>query len=821
MSTQKLPIYDDSSIKQMTQLEHLRAKSSMYIDADDVGADKQLFKEIIDNSADESILPDHLYNIKVVFFVGKGRYQVCIIDHGRGIPCNKLKVIYTEAFSSGKYSNEAYHGISTGIFGIGSKCCTALSRKFIAISKRLDGFAGLTVEQGVVKDNVVTTPIDNDPNTVGTTVLYETDQTILKESHIYIDSPEGLAESIKLLEYIGAFKPNTKFQVYRINKLLPETWFKQSYQDMWMYLYTVTGELIFQTPDIIDPFTYARDENNITSPTIWNLKLFKPVDLTNENDTFGFDIHLGMVKDCERQNGILATVNSNFINTPISSHIDVLMDRLKNRIVAYLDEDDTELRVFFDTKYMLPVHGYICAFSKSPKFEGQTKKSFKDLEFATHYGAYIDKLLNKEPDELWGELFDLVNDDLMKRFAASESRLLNTGKSLKNAAWSMKNEGSYIPCKINNPDVTELLITEGNSAGDWVKQVRNATFQAVLKMRGKPINAIIADSAALRANAVYQDMVRLFGVTPRDTDLSNFNFRNVGLLADADPDGYHILSLLIGSIYKINPLILESGKVFIANPPLYVLESNNRNLFLRDQKALNDSRVLIYDNYFKIMLWNSKSDATIELSGQSFRDFVYLVKRIGTVITDVANKLVIDPFVLEQLIGCVEYLTPYNLNCDMIKQQLNLESCSYHEIANTLLLVSDGMEISVPMKRLVHEIRAYILPEIQPIHWGTLYPIVTTKHSDTYENEALTYMQIYNIFNEIDTAYPVRRLKGLGECTPEQLRYTCVDPVTRTYTTITSIGDVEKLYKLLGVDTELRKSLVVKDLNDLFAREDE
>lgn len=820
MSMQKLPVYNDGSIRQMTQLEHLRAKSSMYIDSEDVGADCQLFKEIIDNSADESILSDHVYNIKVVFFVGKGRYQVCIIDYGRGIPCNKLKIIYTEAFSSGKYSNKAYNGISTGTFGIGSKCCTALSRKFVAISKRSDGFAGLTVEQGVVKDNIVTGPIDNNPDTVGTTVLYETDQTILKESDQYIDSPNGLAVSIKLMEYIGAFKPNTKFHVYRVNKLLPNTWFEQSYVDMWNYLQNITGDLIFKTPDIIDPFSYSREQYNITSPTMWNLTLFKPVDTNDESDILGFDIHVGVAKDCEKQNGILATVNSNLINTPISSHISVLVDKLKSKIVQYLDEDDEELRVYFDTKYTLPLHGYICAYCKSPKFEGQTKKSFKDLEFARLYGQYIDKLVKNEPDDYWGNLYDLVVNDLTKKFAASENRILNTGKSLKNAAWSMKNEGCFIPCKINSPDITELLITEGNSAGDWVKQVRNSTFQAVLKMRGKPINAIIADNAALKANAVYQDMVRLFGVTPRDTDLSNFNFKKVGLLADADPDGYHILSLLIGSIYKINPLILESGRVFIANPPLYVLESNDRNLFLRDQKALDDSRVMIYDNFFEIALCNVTTKTSAKLHDQSFRDFVYLIKRLGTVINDVATKLVIDPFVLEQLVGCVDYLSVYNLNCDKIKEQLNLESCSYHEIANTLLLVSDGMEISVPLNKLVQEIKAYILPEIKPVHWESIIPVVTTKFADTYQNEPLTYMQIYNIFNEIDTAYPVRRLKGLGECTPEQLLYTCVDPATRTYTTITSIGDVEVLFKLLGVDTELRKSLVVKDLNNLFARED-
>ena len=140
------PKYNESSIKQMTQLEHMRSKYSMYVGAADLDADCQLLKELVDNVADEALDPNKIYEAKSVFFVGKGRYQVAIVDHGRGIPCNKLKMIYTEAYTSGKYDTQAYGGVSTGTFGIGSKATVALSKRFVAITKRSDGFAGLTVE---------------------------------------------------------------------------------------------------------------------------------------------------------------------------------------------------------------------------------------------------------------------------------------------------------------------------------------------------------------------------------------------------------------------------------------------------------------------------------------------------------------------------------------------------------------------------------------------------------------------------------------------------------------------------------------------------
>lgn len=805
------PKYTDTSIKQMTQLEHMRSKYSMYVGAADLDADCQLLKELVDNIGDEAIDPQKIYEAKIVFFVGKNRYQVALVDHGRGIPCNKLKMIYTEAYTSGKYDTQAYGGVSTGTFGIGSKATVALSRKFTAITKRLDGFAGLVVDKGITKRYEVSKAIDKDTSTVGTTVIYETDQTILKESSKYMTSENGLQRSLRLFEYISAFKQNIRFTIYKVNSLLPDAWFDRPFVDIWNDIQNVTGELIYRTPDNITLFSYARSQFNITGNPVWKLDLRKDIDLSNELDMMGYNLEIAVCKDCEKQYGLLTAVNSNPISNYTSSHIAVLMDRLKKRIRQYLDEDDKELQLFFDTRYDLPLHGYVCALYKNASFINQTKDGFKDADFARTYAQSLDRQFNKEPDECWEQLYDLIVDDLEHKFLAVTSKALQTGKNLKNAAFKISRIGSYISCAVNNPEVTELLITEGNSAGDFAKQKRDENFQAILKLRGKPINAITASSDDLRANAVYQDMIRLFGVGPRDTDLRNFNYKSVGLLADADPDGYHILTLLIGCIYKINPLILESGKVWIANPPLYVHETKDRVLYLRDQKALDDARVQLYDNFFDFHLLNKTNNSYALLKNNSYRDFVYLVKRIGSVINNISRKLVIDPFVLEQLVHVVDYLTPSPKNCEMIRKTLNLESCTYHEIANSLLLVDDGAEISIPLGRLEQEIRAYILPELQPIHWQKVVPLVTTKKTECYVKTPLTYMQIYKIFEDIDKAYPVRRIKGLGECEPEQLKYSCLDPATRTYTTITSIGDVDRLFQMLGVDTSYRKELAKTD----------
>ena len=195
---------------------------------------------------------------------------------------------------------------------------------------------------------------------------------------------------------------------------------------------------------------------------------------------------------------------------------------------------------------------------------------------------------------------------------------------------------------------------------------------------------------------------------------------------------------------------------------------------------------------------------------------MYLVKRIGAVIKDVATKLAIDPFILEQLTHVVKHLSRAALDCDAIKKMLNLERCEYSAIANVLLLVSDGAEISIPLDNLVHEINAFIMPEVAPIHWGEIQPLITTKTTDCYNHVPLTFMQLDKIFSEVDKIYNVRRLKGLGECEPQQLIYSCLDPATRTFTTIKEIGDAERLYQLLGVDPTWRKELAKTKINSLI-----
>lgn len=803
--------YTSSDIREFTFMEHTRRNAGMLMGKTNLNANIQCVKEYIDNSVDESIDPNRIYHINVILFKGDTTYQIAVLDHGRGIPCEKLRNVFTIPFSTGKADSAAYK-YSIGQFGVGAVSSNAISERFVAITKRLDGFAGLTLNRGNVVKSEVMKPIDSIRETVGTIVVHQPDDTILRYTHTFFPT-EGVQRLFELVDYIGAFKTNTKFHIYQVDKLLPDSWFKKPYEDMWNYFQKQHGTLIYETPMMISAEDYVRGKFNITEQPLWNLEVKQEV---TSPKLLACDISVHLVKNCDRQNGYIATVNDTQIKDKESSHLSVFFEKIRERLTPYLDQDDDEIMTFFERFYNIPFYGYIRAFYKGATYEGQTKHGFKDLDFEKLYGQMLDGYLDTIQDGVWEQMFNIIHDDLVKKFAQFSNKSMNLSSNSKNLAYDMNNEGCYVPARVTDPNITELFITEGNSAGDFVVQERFKHFQAVLKLKGKPINAYTANTEDLRANKVYQDLVKILGVGPRDQDLSRLRFARIGILADADPDGYHINDLVITALLKINPLILASGRVFMANPPLYVMESRDKALFLRDQKALNDARVKIYEKFFNLELYSQLTKNLCRLKGEQYRDFIYLTKRIGGIITRSANKLVIDPMVLEQLVHCVDYLSLYKLDTKMVKNILKLDDCSYHPGAKTLLLSVAGIEISVPMQNLVQEIRAYILPELEMVHWELFDLLVTTKTTTEMERTPTTFMQLYRILQKLDEHYPVHRLKGLGECSGPQLKYTCLDPATRTFTTITSIGDVNRIYDMMGVDTSPRKALVLGDVKSIL-----
>ena len=151
----------------------------------------------------------------------------------------------------------------------------ALSKKFLAISKRRDASGKIVAKQGKLQHSELGKPMPG-VNT-GTLVIYETDRTILTESGSFMTDQEGLTRALNLVEYISAFKGNTKIEVYTHPSILPEKWFAEPADVQWNYIATLEAALLYKSPDDITPMTYVRSKFGITGKTLWDLELVKTI----------------------------------------------------------------------------------------------------------------------------------------------------------------------------------------------------------------------------------------------------------------------------------------------------------------------------------------------------------------------------------------------------------------------------------------------------------------------------------------------------------------------------------------------------------------
>ena len=799
--------YNASSIKTMEGLDHVRAKPGMWgFIPDTTHGNLMQIKETLDNSVDECLDPLKQYVIEITFFVKGADYQVAVRDFGRGIPLEKLKDIFTTLFTSGKYEDGVYEA-SVGTNGVGSKVTAALSKRFVALTKRADGFGFIEVKQGKTSDLCfVKKPKDRAAATNGTIVYFEPDPSVLKATGEFISSG-GIEEHIGLDKFIDTFSKNITIIVRKESKLIPESFWKKDRQEIWEFLSDKHGELVYETDPNRTPMQYVQEMFGLSDKITWELgKLSKVQREQSSEDRLGFNIELFMDAKSMSKHGLLAAINRTPIDKPDSSHLKVLSTMLKQYLVSFIEDKDIAL--FFENHYDLPISGSVLVDWRRAAFVGQDKRQFKDTDFEIAFRGALRKQLNTRPPELWETAFELMAEDIAEKFNKYFNKSLKLGKSLKDI--KLNHPGSYASCKSKDSSIIELFITEGDSAGGRVQEVRDEFFQAIYKMRGKPFNAVKGPADKLNANLIYQDIVALLGVSPKDTNLDKMRFSRIIITTDADYDGKHITALVIGMIMQINPRIISEGKVYIANPPLYGIATKNKTIFLRDQAAMDEIRIdTLYRELFDIELEYGKVCESL-----THDQFIALCRRvvlIGRIANNLSKTLNVSPRTLERLLHVVDLIDGDDAKLPKICEILSVDNAIYQRNTNSLILVVEQIEEVIPLDNLVKELKAYLLPLYAQMHWDKINLYCTTRHSEKYLHEPTTPIKLYEDFSTLDGLFTLSRYKGLGEMPADDLFFTCVDPKTRCFTRVTSIGSVDRIYDMLGVNTDARKRLIEND----------
>ena len=198
----------------------------------------------------------------------------------------------------------------------------------------------------------------------------------------------------------------------------------------------------------------------------------------------------------------------------------------------------------------------------------------------------------------------------------------------------------------------------------------------------------------------------------------------------------------------------------------------------------------------------------IKLVDDVYQEFCTKISSIGSFIKEMADILIIDPKILEKLVMCVGCLDPDGPDVKTIKSILQIQDAIYRADSKTLILVSNDAELIIRLDGVNKIIKQRLLPKLKSMRWDQITFSVTTKLNNSYVKIPHTIMELYDLFEKLDTVFSLTRFKGLGQMSNSQLLESCVDKHTRVCYTITNIGDIEIFYNIFGVDTKARKKLI-------------
>jgi DNA gyrase subunit B len=564
--------YNAAQIDKLEGLEGVRKRPDMYIgDTGERGLHHCVF-EVLDNSIDEH-LAGFCSKIDVTIHVDG---SVSVRDNGRGIPVDMhpkwkmpaVELVLTNLHAGGKFGQGAYK-YSGGLHGVGAKCVNALSDWFKVEVSRDGKVYHMAFQRGKTTEKLAVIGELKNKKLTGTLITFLPDPTI--------------------------FTLTTEFKFERLASRLRELAFLNP------------GLEIILTDERIDPpkkeiFYYKHgieefvkqlgDNKNVVHP--------KPIVISRQRDEVFVDVVLQYNDGYNDQ--ILPFANS-IPNPDGGTHLTGFRTALTKAVNQYarsnnlLKEKDPAISGDDVREGLISV---LSIRLPNPRFEGQTKGKLANTEIDGIVNSVVyDGLMTyfDQNPPVAKKIFDKVLTAARAREAARKARETIRKGALTGGGLP----GKLADCSERDPDLTELYIVEGDSAGGSAKQGRDRRYQAILPIRGKLINVEKARLDQALKNTEIQSMITAIGTgigRPKEEggngkenegtfDISKLRYGRIIIMTDADVDGSHIRVLLLTFFYRQMPELVRAGKIFIAQPPLYQIKRKKREEYVDDDVQLN------------------------------------------------------------------------------------------------------------------------------------------------------------------------------------------------------------------------------------------
>ena len=544
--------YSAEQIQVLEGLEAVRKRPGMYIGSTSARGLHHLVYEVVDNSIDEALAG---YCTKVSVIIHQDN-SISVIDNGRGIPVDMhetgkpaVEVVLTVLHAGGKFGGSGYK-VSGGLHGVGVSVVNALSEQMKVHVQRDGKIYEIAFERG---KTFAPLQVIGETDTTGTKVWFKPDAEIFEELDYSFDT---LKQRLRELAYL--------------NKGLMITISDERTGD--------NKEYHFEG-GIISFVEHLNRNKDVLHP--------KPIFIAGTKDTTMVEVSI-QYNDSYIEN-MLTFVNN--INTQEGgTHLSGFKSALTRTINDYsrkmniLKEADDNLSGE-DTREGLTA--VISLKIQEPQFEGQTKSKLGNSEVR----GIVDTMVFEKLSEFFEENPSVARKIIEKtilaaraRDAARKARELTRRKS---ALEISSLPGKLADCSIRDPMQTEIYLVEGDSAGGSAKQGRDRRFQAILPLRGKILNVEKARMDKILNNEEIRSMVTAFGSgIGADFDIEKSRYGKIIIMTDADVDGAHIRTLLLTFFYRYMKPLVENGRVYIAQPPLYLAKKGKEHWYLYNDAAL-------------------------------------------------------------------------------------------------------------------------------------------------------------------------------------------------------------------------------------------
>ena len=780
--------YDAQDITVLEGLEAVRKRPGMYIGSTGARGLHHLVYEVVDNSVDEA-LAGHCDAVAVTIHPDN---SVTVTDNGRGIPVDTMEkegkpaveVVMTVLHAGGKFGDGGGYKVSGGLHGVGVSVVNALSER-LRVEVRRDGFVHTQeYARGAPQEPLQT----GEPTTeTGTTVTFLPDDEVFETLNFDFPTLEQrLRETAFLTRGLRISITDERGESQRRSE--------------------------FHYEGGIEDFVVFLNENK--DPIQKKVVYFE-----GESDEGAVEVALQW--NSSYQESVFSFANN--INTHEGgSHMSGFRSALTRTLNRYardkgqLKEKDENLTGEDIREGLTAV---ISAKLSDPQFEGQTKTKLGNPGMEGFVASVVNQKLAEFLEENPGEAGAVVRKAVSAAQARAAARKARDA-TRKSAMGGMGLPGKLADCTIKDPELAELFIVEGDSAGGSAKQGRDRSTQAVLPLRGKILNVEKARIDKVLQNQEIQALITALGTGVRDEfDATRLRYHKIILMTDADVDGAHIRTLILTLLFREMQELIEAGYVYIAKPPLYKLVQGKRERYIEKDSELE--AMLLGDKLERFEITDQSGNA-FKLTETRWQRYRRLLKQYegwaSALRAEHGHEMVTfleESHILDQQVASAEALLELVGREDPEEEPFSTELVSSDDGLIRVRAVErrTNMARTHRLRRSLFEANEY--RQLARVH-GELVRMAGTPPfvvalGDERE-DALSFEDLRRKVMEVAAkGVRLQRFKGLGEMNAEQLRETTMDPTTRTLAQVTmddAAAADRRFTMLMGDKVEPRREFI-------------